>query len=159
MSYINSSASSAYKEALKATELLEEPALGFIKPRDHNREGIQKSVTAVTKQNNTLIQLVVSLHEKINNLEEKVDKLRKEPSRESGISADLITKLENLTLREREKPKEVKGKRLVFRDPLDIIKSERKKLDGPGTSKDFGGRSDHSVQTEPKADAQSPTSS
>nr|AIK01823.1 ORF2 [Piper yellow mottle virus] len=154
MSYINTSSTGAHTEALQATEHLEKPALGSIKPGDDNGEGIQKSVTAVTKQNNTLIQLVVDLHEKINNLEEKVEKLRKEPLQNSGILPDLITKLENLTLREREKsPKEVKGKRLVFRDPLDIIKSERKKLDGPGTSKDFGGRPDNSVQTKPKADA------
>lgn len=138
MSYINTASTSAYKEALTATEQIEEPALGFVKPRDHNREGIQRSVTAVTKQNNTLIQLVVNLHEKINTLEEKIEKLRKEPLQSTGISADLITKLENLTIQEREKPKEPRGKRLVFKDPLEIIKAEKKKLDGSSSSKNSG---------------------
>nr|AIK01819.1 ORF2 [Piper yellow mottle virus] len=153
MSYINTSSTSAYTEALKATEQIEEPAHRFVKPRDHNREGIQKSVTAVTKQNNTLIQLMVDLHERINTLEEKIERLRKEPLQSSGISADLVTKLENLTLREREKrPKEPRGKRLVFRDPLEIIKEERRKLNGPGSSKNSGGGPNHSIQTEPEED-------
>lgn len=154
MSYINTISTSAYKEALQATEQLEEPALGFVKPRDHNREGIQKSVTAVTKQNNTLIQLVVDLHEKINTLEEKIERLRKEPPQSTGISADLVTKLENLTLQDQgKKPKETRGKRLVFKDPLEIIKAEKRKLDGPGPSKNSGGGPNHSIQAKPEKDA------
>lgn len=130
MSYINSTATTAYKEALRATETIEEPALGFIKPGEF-KEGIQKSVSASIKQNNTLIQLVVALSEKVDKLEEKIQKLSTTiKATAEPLPADLITKLENLSIQKNERPKELKGKRLVFRDPLDIVKDELKKING-----------------------------
>ncbi|KAG6507914.1 hypothetical protein ZIOFF_033267 [Zingiber officinale] len=73
MSYINTQATTSYREALQATEGIEAPALGFIRPAEY-QGAVKGSVTAI-KQANTQIQLLVTILEKLENLEERIKKL------------------------------------------------------------------------------------
>ncbi|THU66724.1 hypothetical protein C4D60_Mb05t17220 [Musa balbisiana] len=55
--------SESYREALKATESIDPPALGFLKPIDH--PGTLSHQAAVIKQHNTQLQLLVQIAEDI----------------------------------------------------------------------------------------------
>ncbi|KAG6502359.1 hypothetical protein ZIOFF_042251 [Zingiber officinale] len=73
MSYINTKATSSYKEALQATEEIEAPTLGFCRPSEY-KGGISSNI-ALIKQANTQIQLLTTILEKLEALEERIKKL------------------------------------------------------------------------------------
>ncbi|PON52004.1 hypothetical protein PanWU01x14_212470 [Parasponia andersonii] len=120
--YHDTQNSATYKQAIKATNQIEEPSLGFVRPAD-NRGGTSGS-TAIIKQNNTQIQLLVQTVELLKDLQERVKKLetviQSKPSSSSGtISEDLVEKLSKLSIVEQQPPpkKEPKGTLRVFRNP------------------------------------------
>ncbi|GJV61599.1 Orf y [Tanacetum coccineum] len=77
MSLANQKATTEYQEAIQATEDLESPAVGFAKTSDY-KGGLTNQVNAVIKQNNTLLYLATKQSQKLVELEEKFDKLKKE---------------------------------------------------------------------------------
>ncbi|THU58537.1 hypothetical protein C4D60_Mb03t15400 [Musa balbisiana] len=118
----------SYKEALRATENIDAPSLGFLKPTDY--PGTLSHQAIVIKQHNTQLQLLVQIAEDIKGIRAELQAIREQgqakASTSLGIPEDLITKLSNLSLGPTEKPKEPKGKILVFRDPLQILREVRK---------------------------------
>ncbi|AHI90953.1 hypothetical protein [Hibiscus bacilliform virus GD1] len=131
MSHSRTRATASYKEAVAATEDIQPPAVGFAKPSDN--VGAQSSSSVIIKQNNTIIQLLASLSEKVNTLETEVRHIKnvfdsREPST-STLPTDLIEKLEGLTLTDKqERPKERKGTLFAFKDPYVILQEEKEKL-------------------------------
>ncbi|KAG6529115.1 hypothetical protein ZIOFF_011309 [Zingiber officinale] len=108
-SYINTQATNSYKEALQATENIEAPALGFCRPTEY--KGTSSSVTAVIKQSNTQIQLLVSILEKLEVLEERIKRLEERAvpvpqALPEAIIQSLTERVKSLSLQ--EKPKEAK---------------------------------------------------
>lgn len=113
----------SYRNALKATEPIDPPSLGFLKTSDYS--GTLSHQAAVIKQHNTQIQLLTQIAEDLKSIKSELQTIRefqqaKTPAAQA-IPDDLITKLSNLNLGPSERPKESKGKILVFRDPLKIF--------------------------------------
>ncbi|ASA40119.1 ORF2 [Dioscorea bacilliform virus] len=116
----------SYTEALEATQGIEGAACGFTVPSEF-KSSASVANAAIIKQNNTLIYLLVSLHEKVDSLEERVKKLeRLNVSITKEVTDDLVSKLGTLKLGGR--PPAVRGKLLVNEDPLLILKREQEKL-------------------------------
>ncbi|KAL8239523.1 hypothetical protein R6Q59_016090, partial [Mikania micrantha] len=82
MSLANQRASLEYQEAVKATEENESSSLGFIRPTDF-KSGVNSLNSAIIKQNNTLIYLVVKQVQKLERLSEEVEKVKR-PLEELG---------------------------------------------------------------------------
>ncbi|KAG6528594.1 hypothetical protein ZIOFF_010773 [Zingiber officinale] len=129
MSYINTQVTNSYKEALQATEGIESPALGFCRPSDY-KGGVSSNICNI-KQANTQIQLLVTILEKLESLEERIKKIEEKtiPQQQhlpEAIIQSLTEKIKVLSIQ--EKPKEEKGKLRVFTDPFTILKEEKAKL-------------------------------
>ncbi|KAG6488281.1 hypothetical protein ZIOFF_057040 [Zingiber officinale] len=85
-------ATNSYKEALQATEGIEAPAVGFCKPADY--KGGISSNNILIKQANTQIQLLVTILEKLESLEERVKKLEaKEAPAQQTLPDEIIKNL------------------------------------------------------------------
>ena len=129
--YTNTQNTQFYRQAVQATNLIESPAVGFAKPADHR--GGTSGTTAVIKQNNTQIQLLVQVLEGIRNLEAEVKVLKDQVSKQEGvqlpnnITDELSARLAKLSI-EPSKPKEKKGVLKVFKDPFVILQEEKQKL-------------------------------
>ncbi|KAJ1701945.1 hypothetical protein LUZ63_001724 [Rhynchospora breviuscula] len=114
--------STIYKEALKATETIKPPAIGFVRPQD-----ITGRATEVQfKQNNTIIQLLLKLTEKVEDLKVAVKRLETVKGKKVTQSDDLSDsldqiqqQLQKLSLGESRKPTvpKLKGKLFVFKNP------------------------------------------
>lgn len=122
-----------YQDALRATEGLESPAQGFIRPS--KVQGGPTSLSAVIlKQNNTIIQLLVKACEKLEDCNTEIKSLKekarkaKEEDLEDSIQG-LTKKLEQISLgsSSKEPVKKAKGSFFVFEDPLKIYEREKKK--------------------------------
>ncbi|KAJ1686351.1 hypothetical protein LUZ63_017741 [Rhynchospora breviuscula] len=123
--------STIYKEALKATESIQPPAVGFVRPQD-----ITGRTTEVQfKLNNTIIQLLLKLTEKVEDLKVAVKKLETAKGKEVAQPDDLTDSLEQiqnqlqkLSLGESNKPAvpKSKGKLFVFKNPKEIFEAEKK---------------------------------
>lgn len=119
MSHINTVASVYYREAVQTTESLEPPAVGFVKPGDY--KGASSS-TAIIKQNNTIIQLLVQIANQLDNVERRVQAL--EGRKPGDLTSDLVEKLEKLSVGPEATPsrrKEGNGLLRVFKDPKAIL--------------------------------------
>lgn len=119
--------SQEYLEALKATESIEPPAVGYTRPADY--KGLASAIASVQKQNNTIIQLFTQLFTQLTALKAEVRSLRTEasPSAQSDELLDkVITKLGKLSIS--DKLPEKTGKLLVHKDPVIIYKEEKEKL-------------------------------
>ncbi|KAG6492224.1 hypothetical protein ZIOFF_047175 [Zingiber officinale] len=104
-----------YDEALANIEEISSPAIGFIVAKDATNKDINR-------QNNTIINLLLKINEKLDQL------LAKPVSSNSEQVASLAKQLEGLTL---GKVKEVKKEPFyVYQDPLKIFKEEKEKLNG-----------------------------
>lgn len=120
-----------YKQAVQATDSIESPAVGFVKPSDHR--GGTSGTTALIKQNNTQIQLLVQALEGIRNLEAEVKVLKEQVQKQKGvqlpneITDELSAKLATLSIGP-SKQKEKKGVLRVFKDPFVILQEEKQKL-------------------------------
>lgn len=129
--YTNTQNTQFYKEAVQATDSIESPAVGFVKPADHR--GGTSGTTALIKQNNTQIQLLVQALVAIRNLEAEVKILKDQVSKQKGVQLpseltdELSAKLAKLSL-ESSKKKEKKGVLRVFKDPFVILQEEKQKL-------------------------------
>ncbi|KAG6524819.1 hypothetical protein ZIOFF_014763 [Zingiber officinale] len=128
MSYINTKATNSYKEALQATEGIEAPAAGFCKPADY--KGGISSNNILIKQANTQIQLLVTILEKLESLEERVKNLEaKEAPAQQALPEEIVKSLSERiqAISIHERPKESKGRLGVFTDPFQILKEEQAK--------------------------------
>ncbi|KAJ4770512.1 ORF II [Rhynchospora pubera] len=124
--------STIYKEALKATETIHLPAVGFVKPQDITGRAIDVQF----KQNNTIIQLLLKLTEEVEDLKAVVKKIEATKGKEVTQPDDLTDsldqiqqQLQKLSLEEPSKsavPKP-KGKLFVFKNPKEIFEAEKKK--------------------------------
>lgn len=128
MSHVSTRGTEAYKEALRATESIDPPSLGFLKTSDY--PGTLSHQSAVIKQHNVQIQLLVQIAEDIKGIRTELQTIRElqqtgtKPTQ--AIPEDLILKLSNLNLGPTERPKETRGKILVFKDPVKIFREQKK---------------------------------
>ncbi|GJR42805.1 hypothetical protein Tco_1310908 [Tanacetum coccineum] len=75
MSLANLKATTKYQEAIQAIEEIESPAVGFAKTSNY-KGGLTNQVNVVIKQNNTLLYLASKQSQKLNELEEKFNRLK-----------------------------------------------------------------------------------
>ncbi|KAG6521641.1 hypothetical protein ZIOFF_018766 [Zingiber officinale] len=124
MSYINTQATSSYKEALQAIEAIEAPSLGFCKPTDY--KGALSRTIATIKQANTQIQLLVTILEKIESLEDRIKKIEAKANPEVSLPDEVIQELSNKIkgLNLKEKVKEGRGKLLIKFEITGVINEE-----------------------------------
>nr|WEX32085.1 putative nucleic acid binding protein [Dioscorea bacilliform AL virus] len=119
------------KRALKATEPIEPPAVGFVKSYDYQNK-LAGAVASTQKQNNTILQLFMQLFEKIAEVKADIEVIKKqlaaptEREASDNLLNQVITKLGKLSLADKvpEKP----GKLLVWKDPALIYQEELEKL-------------------------------
>lgn len=125
----NTARSSIYQEALKATETLEEPSQGFVKPA----ECTKGATSALIKQNNTIIQLLVKIKEELEDCKIAIKRLEaaktQVPETENLTHSieDLQKGLQKLNLGETstsvKKIKRQTGQFFVFKNPKEIFDS------------------------------------
>ncbi|KAG6507160.1 hypothetical protein ZIOFF_032501 [Zingiber officinale] len=129
MNYIFSKNSSSYKQVVEAIEDLEPPALGFIKSSDYASTVAHNA--AAIRQHNLHIQLLDQIAEDLRDIKAYIKTVleshKKGRPSAPTIPNDLITKLSNLIIGPTERPKKPKGKILVFKGPLKILKEEKEK--------------------------------
>jgi prophage DNA circulation protein len=116
--------SQVYQEALTATKSIEEPAVGFAKPAE------EKGTSALIKQNNTIIHLLVKIKEDLEDCKTAIRAIRKQKEPATDITAavdDLKNSLQKLSLGEPPKQKP-KGPFYVFKDPKKIFEEEKNKI-------------------------------
>lgn len=135
MSFKKTESSPIYQLALKATQEIDPPAVGFEKPAEAGQIG--PSLSKVIKQNNLIIQLLVTVSEQLQSCQEDVRRLSvasssqgKQPDPEfEGLLTELQSKLEKLDLGHPLVPKPRKEAPFyVFRDPKVIFEQEKAKL-------------------------------
>ena len=127
-----STRSEAYQNALKATESIEEPAEGFIKP-----SSTPKATSTLIKQNNTIIQLLIKISENLDDCLDKVKDIRrvvteKSAGTSSGVSEKVLEdpekSLQKLNLGEIvPKPKPKPAPFYVYKNPTKIFEEEKRK--------------------------------
>nr|AYH52642.1 ORF2 [Dioscorea bacilliform AL virus]AYH52651.1 ORF2 [Dioscorea bacilliform AL virus]AYH52654.1 ORF2 [Dioscorea bacilliform AL virus]AYH52666.1 ORF2 [Dioscorea bacilliform AL virus] len=117
--------------ALKAVEHIEPPAVGFVKSYDYQNK-LAGAVAASQKQNNTILQLLIHLFEKVAEVKADLEVIKRQlaapTDREvsDNLLDQVISKLGKLSLATKvpEKP----GKLLVWKDPALIYEEELEKL-------------------------------
>lgn len=127
----NHSRSESYQGALRATEQIEPPAIGFAKPSEY--QGAFAGNTAIIKQNNMQIQLLFHIAESLKEIQRDLQIIIRNQAQSSDASAEvipeaLIFKLQNLSLGPSDRKKEPRGKLTVFQDPYKLLKEEQAKL-------------------------------
>lgn len=133
MSLANQRASPEYQEAVKVTEEIESPSLGFIRPSDH-KAGVNSQNTAIIKQNNTLIYLVIKQAQRLEEIGESIERLKRniealvrkesEPAELDEAIKGLTQRLESLTVSGKAPVGGKKGPIYVFKDPNKIFEEE-----------------------------------
>lgn len=125
-------ATKSYRNSLISTESIDPPSIGFLRPAP----GV--GLAAVIKQNNTLIQLLVSVSEKLEDIQTELTILKKEvvdkgkshvtPENLDPILDEIQKKLEGFHIGEpKSKPLKKKSPFFVFTDPLKIYEAEKRK--------------------------------
>ncbi|KAD2393672.1 hypothetical protein E3N88_40649 [Mikania micrantha] len=124
------------RATVKATEEIESPLLGFIRPTDF-KSGVNSLNSAIIKQNNTLIYLVVKQVQKLEKLSEEVEKVKrnlKELGKREVKPLDLEESIEGLTKRlnslsitGKTTVERKKGPIYVYKDPKKTFKEEYEK--------------------------------
>ncbi|KAK7329172.1 hypothetical protein VNO77_23322 [Canavalia gladiata] len=71
-SWISKSTDLSYIEALKSTNSLGEPSEGFIRATDSFTTN--KGIQCIIKQNNLLIDLIIQLHQKVDDISQRIGK-------------------------------------------------------------------------------------
>ncbi|KAJ1685823.1 hypothetical protein LUZ63_017213 [Rhynchospora breviuscula] len=84
--------STNYREALRATETIHPPAVGFVRPQDITG----KATEVQFKQNNTIIQLLLKLTEEVEDLKVAVKKLEAVKGKEVTQPNDLSDSLDQI---------------------------------------------------------------
>ena len=120
-----------YLDALTATESIEEPAVGFVKPTEQ-----KSNITAAIKQNNTILQLLVKISEDLSDCKDAIKDIKRVVAEKSaGTSADIPKTIEELekSLKKLSLGEPIKRKPkpaapfYVFKDPKKIFEEEKKK--------------------------------
>lgn len=127
MSAPPTSSSKEYLEALRATESIEPPAVGYTRPAEY--KGLASAIASVQKQNNTIIQLFTQLFTQLNTIQGEILSLKEEQKtsvQQEALLDQVITKLGKLSIS--EKLPEKTGKLLVHKDPVVIFQEEKLKL-------------------------------
>ncbi|ATW01248.1 ORF2 protein [Dioscorea bacilliform RT virus 3] len=127
MSAPPTSSSKEYLEALRATESIEPPAVGYTRPAEY--KGLASAIASVQKQNNTIIQLFTQLFTQLNTIQGEILSLKTEQktsAQQEALLDQVITKLGKLSIS--EKLPEKTGKPLVHKDPVVIFQEEKLKL-------------------------------
>lgn len=117
-----SQTSRAYTEALLETDSLGKPPQGFVKESDLG-SGQLSILKTISKQNNTIIELLIQLHKKL-------DKFQIEKETQKSID-DISEQLAQLSLGTKTETKTSPKKKypfFVFKDPLLILEEEKLKL-------------------------------
>ena len=135
MSWISTSASQDYLEAVTTTKTIEAPAVGFAKLTDYS--AVVKHNAAIIKQNNTLLYLIVQQAQKIGSCEESLKVLKDEVRRLGKADqapldldkavGDLTKRLDNITLGDQPKRNQSNDLIYVFTDPKKIFEQEKAK--------------------------------
>ncbi|KAJ1697324.1 hypothetical protein LUZ63_005836 [Rhynchospora breviuscula] len=84
--------STNYREALRATETIHPPAVGFVRPQDITG----KATEVQFKQNNTIIQLLLKLTEEVEDLKVAVKRLEIAKGKEVTQPNDLSDSLDQI---------------------------------------------------------------
>lgn len=127
MSAPPTSSSKEYLEALRSTESIEPPAVGYTRPAEY--KGLASAIASVQKQNNTIIQLFTQLFTQLNTIQGEILSLKTEQKtsvQQEALLDQVITKLGKLSIS--EKLPEKTGKLLVHKDPVIIFQEEKSKL-------------------------------
>lgn len=127
MSAPPTSSSKEYLEALRSTEFIEPPAVGYTRPAEY--KGLASAIASVQKQNNTIIQLFTQLFTQLNTIQGEILSLKTEQktsAQQEALLDQVITKLGKLSIS--EKLPEKTGKLLVHKDPVTIFQEEKLKL-------------------------------
>ncbi|KAL8201692.1 hypothetical protein R6Q57_010839 [Mikania cordata] len=101
MSLANQRTNSDYQKAVTATEEIESPALGFIRPSDFKAGSVTLSTTII-KQNNTLIYLATKQAKRLGEIGEEVENLKRTIEalgKREAKPVDLEDSIESLTKR------------------------------------------------------------
>nr|AZZ86115.1 putative nucleic acid binding protein [Cacao red vein-banding virus] len=122
--------SRSYEQALKEAEKTDPPAIGLT-----TSSGVTatQGFKTLIKQNNVQICLLAQIADRLEELAFDQKKARQEKAKEVAVPEDLITKLQNLSLKDEEKPtpskkREGKGILYGFKDPYKILAAEKAKL-------------------------------
>lgn len=122
-------ATKSYKQSLSSTESIDPPSIGFLKPAT----GV--GLAEVLKQNNTIIQLLVSISERLEDVQTDLSNLKKEAARKGKAQVpekldplleEIQKKLEGFHIGE-PKPPRKKTPFFVFSDPLKIYEAEKQR--------------------------------
>nr|GEZ40484.1 RNA-directed DNA polymerase, eukaryota, reverse transcriptase zinc-binding domain protein [Tanacetum cinerariifolium] len=136
MSLANLKATTEYQEAIQATEDIEPPPVGFAKTTDY-KGGLTNQVTAVIKQNNTLLYLASKQSQKLIELEKKFDRLKQnvhtiiekeiQPADLEDSISSLAKRLDNFSISGKLLVKRTDEKIHAFEDPNKIFKEQFEK--------------------------------
>jgi hypothetical protein len=126
--------SSDFQEAISASEDFDSPAVGFARSSDY-KSGVAAQNAAVIKQNNTLLYLVAKQNQRLQNVEEKIEKLQKEVSRSKEVApadleesiANLSKRLDKASIKEKQVAPRKQGPVYFYQDPNKIFAEEYKK--------------------------------
>lgn len=119
------------KRALRATEPIEPPAVGFVKSYDYQNK-LAGAVASIQKQNNTLLQLFVQLFEKVETIQQDLKEIKKGLAAPTATESSdellnqVIAKLGKLSIA--DKVPEKQGRLLVHKDPVIIYQEETERL-------------------------------
>lgn len=97
-----------YLEALSETKKLIEPPEGLSK---YNASSLADGV--IIKQNNTIIQMMIQMYNKIDQIEKRIKLLEEEKESENKID-ELIYKINRLTLDDNIKKLKTPDKEMIF---------------------------------------------
>nr|AVM13464.1 ORF2 [Taro bacilliform virus] len=112
-----------YTKSLEETKILGDPSIGFTEIPTA-AIGTATGFSTLYKQNNTIINLLISLHKKVDSLSRKTD------------VDELATELSKLTIKETPKVK-AKTPLYVYKSPRLILEEERHKIGLPPTTSDW----------------------
>nr|AZZ86119.1 putative nucleic acid binding protein [Cacao red vein-banding virus] len=123
--------SRSYQQALKEAEKPDPPAVGLT-----TSSGVTatQGFRILIKQNNVQICLLAQIADRLEELAFDQKKARQEKAKEVTVPEDLITQLQNLSLKDEgrstptTKKREGKGILYGFKDPYKILAEEKAKL-------------------------------
>ncbi|KAG6495813.1 hypothetical protein ZIOFF_043641 [Zingiber officinale] len=126
--YVLSRNTQSYRDAVKGTDPIESPSVGFTKSSDYQGPTFRNST--IIKQNNTQLQLLAQITESLKDIQDDLKTILEQTKggiAPSSFPEDSIQKLQNLSLGQAsEKQKENKGTLRVFKDPYKILKEQDK---------------------------------
>nr|WGH47418.1 hypothetical protein [Theobroma cacao] len=123
MTFRTTEASQIYQEVLQAVDPIQPPAVGFVAPS----ATVSSALQTVIKQNNSIIQYLATIHNRLDDLESQISQLQQKSPRPASSQIEALTRqLSQLDLSAIEKiPKQTvrkaQGPYFVFKDPKRIF--------------------------------------